>query len=840
MKNKLIKLVILLHLILFTKEISANEQFNFDVTEIEITENGNVIKGLKRGTITSKEDGLEIQSDTFEYNKILNLFIANGNVIVKDKDGLKITSNHLEYNKKFEVITIKDKAIIENKLEDIKIFSEKILYKRNNETFFSEGKTKANILSNYNFESKDVNYDKRNQILSSNNLTKIKDNFNRLIKLDNFNYSINEEVLKGKNINIIDDTEKVHSDKYNFTEGIINLKSNEFLSTTTKIYVAKDVFDNTKNDPRLYGVSSKVDGDKTIVNKGVFTSCQKNDDCTPWSIKAEKITHDKKKKEIIYDNAILKIYDVPVVYFPKFFHPDPTVKRQSGFLKPQLNNSNTLGSSFYLPYFKVLADNKDFTFKPTIYDDGKTSLQNEFRQITKNSYLETDIGLVSGYKPSSATKKQSIGHLFAQFNYDFDFPDYDISELQVNLEKITNDTYLKVFESDLSNVSLKPTEKNKTKNEIKYTLSNDDFNLTSGLSAYETLSGANSDRYQYVFPYYDFSKTIITDRLNGSLDLFSRGDNKLSNTNNLSSRVINDINYRSFDWISNFGIKNNFNAYFKNINRSAKNDAVYTNSLQVDGKSLFEIKSQLPLKKSNKKTSDSLTPKLSLRLSESGMLDSSSKERLITTENIFNINRLGLNDTLEGGKSITLGLDYKKSKIENVDKYFEFKLAKSFRDKNENNIPISSSLDKKNSNLFGRFKNNFNENFNISYNFSANENMNNFEYNSLNTNINIMKLSTEFNFIEKSGVIGSTNTLENKTSYNFNDTNFLKFTTRRNRKINLTEYYDLVYEYKNDCLTAGIKYKKSYYADRDLKPSEDLIFSVTIIPLSTFEQKVDQ
>ena len=70
--------------------------------------------------------------------------------------------------------------------------------------------------------------------------------------------------------------------------------------------------------------------------------------------------------------------------------------------------------------------------------------------------------------------------------------------------------------------------------------------------------------------------------------------------------------------------------------------------------------------------------------------------------------------------------------------------------------------------------------------------------------------------------------------------NFLKFTTRRNRKINLTEYYDLVYEYKNDCLTAGIKYKKSYYADRDLKLNEDIFFTVTIIPLSTFEQKVDQ
>ena len=51
------------------------------------------------------------------------------------------------------------------------------------------------------------------------------------------------------------------------------------------------------------------------------------------NIKSE-IKHDKNKKQLIYDDAVLKVYNVPVLYFPKFFHPDPTVKRQSGFLKP--------------------------------------------------------------------------------------------------------------------------------------------------------------------------------------------------------------------------------------------------------------------------------------------------------------------------------------------------------------------------------------------------------------------------------------------------------------------------------------------------------------------------
>ena len=75
---------------------------------------------------------------------------------------------------------------------------------------------------------------------------------------------------------------------------------------------------------------------------------------------------------------------------------------------------------------------------------------------------------------------------------------------------------------------------------------------------------------------------------------------------------------------------------------------------------------------------------------------------------------------------------------------------------------------------------------------------------------------------------------------NFDENNFLTFKTRRNRKISLTEYYDLVYEYQNDCLTAGIKYQKTYYQDRDLKPKEDLFFTITLFPLTTYDQKIDK
>ena len=94
--------------------------------------------------------------------------------------------------------------------------------------------------------------------------------------------------------------------------------------------------------------------------------------------------------------------------------------------------------------------------------------------------------------------------------------------------------------------------------------------------------------------------------------------------------------------------------------------------------------------------------------------------------------------------------------------------------------------------------------------------------------------------MEENNDIGSDSFIANETSYKISDTKFLKFRTRKNKKTDLTEYYNLIYEYKNDCLIAGIKYDKSYYEDRDLKPSENLLFSITLTPLTSFEQKIDQ
>ena len=866
MLNKF-KILIIIIIIFQSNILLAQDQFNFDITEIEIKENGKKFFGLKRGTITT-DSGIKIDADEFIYDKILNILDAQGDVKITDKlnnytiysnkityfkndeiiftkgnskalnDETVIIAEEFKYLKKNNILIAKNKVKIDDPDENILIFTQELTYDQNKNIIFTKGFTEARVQNKYNFYSNNVSYDKQNTELSSKKKTQVLDDNLNLYELDEFNYSKKKFLLKGKNVKIKTNfNSKNNSEEYFFDNGFFDLKNRNFNAGDTKIDMQKSVFGNIENDPRLLGVSSFKENEITQVNKGIFTSCKKRDGCPPWSIQAEKIIHDKRKKQLIYDHALLKIYDIPVVYFPKFFHPDPTVKRQSGLLKPILNESQILGSSIQVPYFKSLSPQRDITFRPNIFNNNIFMLQNEYREKTKNSTLLADFAFTNGYKSSLSNKKKNISHLFVKYKSNLNFDNFISSELNINLEKVTNDTYLKVFDGNLSEMAIRP-DKNKLTSSIDLSLDHDDFNFSAGLTSYETLSGKNSDRFQFILPYFNFSKNLFENQDFFNISLNSSGSNNLKNTNNLRSRIVNNLSIESNDYIFNSGLKNNFGTYIKNLNTTGKNDDLYKSSPQMELMGIFEMSSSLPLIKYGEIFNNYIEPKISFRFNPSNMKDYSNSTRKINSSNIFEINRLGLTDTFEEGKSLTVGFEYKKEKIKDINNYFELKVGSVFRSEEEARIPSSSSI-KQSGDLIGSIKNNLSKNLNLSYDFAIDNNYKTIEYNSLNANFNFNKFSTGIKFIEENGKIGDANSIENSLKYKFDEKNYLSFNTRRNRKINLTEYYDLLYEYKNDCLTAGVKYKKTYYQDRDLLPTENFMISITLFPLTTYETNLD-
>ncbi len=169
MKNKFISFFLICFLNFFLSiTVCANEQFNFNVSEIEILDEGNKIIGSKGGTVTSV-DGVIINAENFVYLKTENILNAKGNVVIEDK-----TNNY-------------------------KFSSEEITYDKNDEIIFTNGLTKSKIYSRYDFVSNDTLFFVNDKILRSNSKTKIIDNENQtLYELEKFNFDIDKEVLKGK------------------------------------------------------------------------------------------------------------------------------------------------------------------------------------------------------------------------------------------------------------------------------------------------------------------------------------------------------------------------------------------------------------------------------------------------------------------------------------------------------------------------------------------------------------------------------------------------------------------------------------------------------------------
>jgi LPS-assembly protein len=807
MKNKFIYIIFLILLNLNSSKFALAEEFIFEVSNLEITNNGNTYKGKNRGKIISNTK-LELVSDYFEYSKQTNKLEVKGNV---------------------KLIDIKN---------NITINAETILYLKNEEKISTQGKTSINISNKYKIEGYDLTLLNDKMILSSDKNTTITDNDSNIYKLDSFQYLINQEILKGKNIKVsTSKNNKISNNNFLFKTGFFNFKENRFLAKDIVAKLDKNLFDNKENDPRIIAVSAEGDRSTTSFEKGVFTSCKKTDKCPPWKITAEKIKHDKNKKQIIYKNAWLEIYDFPVFYFPEFFHPDPSVKRQSGFLKPDLGSSQNSGNSLSTPYFYKISDDKDLTIKPRLFDNNKFLLQNEYRQKTKKSLSIIDFGLVRGHDSSVNDKGGSRSHIFTNTLVDLSLIDFKSSMLKVNYQKASNDNYLKIFNLESP---IQPTNNSTLESTIELDLEHEDYDLTTSFEMYETLNGSNSDRYQYVLPSYNFSKNFYLENIIGSFNFNSYGNNTLRDTNITTTSLFNDLNYSSFDAFFNNGVKTNFEISLKNVNTVGKKNPKYEENPQSELMSSYIYNASIPMIKKDSFSYNTFEPKLSLRLSPNDMKDNKILERRIDINNIFNTNRLSLEDSFEGGESVTIGLNFKKEKVSTInnlseiEEYFDFKLASVFRPSEEKNIPINSTLNKKQSNIFGQLNFKPIKNISLGYNFSLTEDLNTFEYNSLMTKIKFKNLTTQFDYLEERGAIGQNHILENKTNYSFNDSNFLTFNTRKNRKLDLTEYYNLIYEYKNDCLVAGIRYKKNYYNDADIKPVEELFFSITIIPLTTF------
>jgi len=221
---------------------------------------------------------------------------------------------------------------------------------------------------------------------------------------------------------------------YNQTQDLLTASGNvSLVSPSGDVYFAEhmEITGDLKNgiiedfrailsDGRRFAAAGarRSEGVRTEMAKAVYSPCNvcKEDPSRPplWQIKAVKVIHDQEERTIEFEDAWLEFAGVPVLYTPYLSQPDPTVKRETGFLAPLFGVSSDLGVVTQVPYFWAISPSEDITIAPAMTTQEGPLLEAEYR----NALTHGEVDFVGSITYTSEDRTR--GHLKGKALYDID------------------------------------------------------------------------------------------------------------------------------------------------------------------------------------------------------------------------------------------------------------------------------------------------------------------------------------------------------------------------------------------------------------------------------------
>ncbi len=411
----------------------------------------------------------------------------------------------------------------------------------------------------------------------------------------------------------------------------------------------------------------KKENNNKIMRNALYTPC---DFCEGiekplWQIRARKVTHDAKRNDINYNDAFLDIKGMPVLYSPFLSHPDPTVRRRSGFLTPNIGSSNYLGGNVQLKYFWDINANSDLLLSPIFSTDKDIIWGGEYKKYFNSGYLN----LKGTYlKDDDNQRPENRGNLVAKARYEIN--DFWLADANINY--VSDSLYLRELDLDgeddawlTSNVRLQRFENKdyalveafyyklisydlRENNASEYARMKYNKPLVAPLAEYETISDVNK-----IGSYWKNTFNFAS--------VYHEGDN-------LSHRMTM-INSWNLPWISPFGER------YK-IVASVKSDAYYVDGYSAVGTNkdydgdvvrIFPqlgIEWKLPLVKATQNSRQIIEPIIVGVLAPNGgnkankIPNEDSEDVELDDTNVLNLDRYSGYDRNDTGSRISYGLNW--------------------------------------------------------------------------------------------------------------------------------------------------------------------------------------
>ena len=165
------------------------------------------------------------------------------------------------------------------------------------------------------------------------------------------------------------------------------------------------------------------------------------------------------------------------------------------------------------------------------------------------------------------------------------------------------------------------------------------------------------------------------------------------------------------------------------------------------------------------------------------------------------------------------------------EKIFDISLGQVLNEKENKNMSASSSLDQKFSDVVGTSNFKINDNYELDYNFSLDQNYKDINYNEFGSKINFEPIKFNLSYLQEKKHIGNQEYFRGNIELEKGDNGVFSLSTKRNLLTNSSEYYNLSYEYFNDCLRAGLVFRREFYNDSEIEPENSLMFKITLNPL---------
>lgn len=191
-----------------------------------------------------------------------------------------------------------------------------------------------------------------------------------------------------------------------------------------KSHVSAESFRKKKNNTKL-------------LKNAMYTPCDLCEGKKPtWQIFARKVQHNENNKNVYYNDAVLKVKNVPVFYAPFFTHPDPSVKRRSGLLMPTFGKSNYLGTFVQPRYFWAVNDQTNIVMSPIFSEDKGIVYDGNYKQYFYNSYNSISASVM---RDNDNNHPNNRGNIFAYGRYDIN----DYWRMTYDLKYVSDYIYLK-------------------------------------------------------------------------------------------------------------------------------------------------------------------------------------------------------------------------------------------------------------------------------------------------------------------------------------------------------------------------------------------------------------